>query len=46
MLVTPAARARAEAALKRFEESIQALLDAPLNADLVGEWTAFRALNA
>lgn len=42
-LVSPAAQARARAALMRFEETIQSVLDAPLDAARVAEWTALRA---
>lgn len=45
-LVVPAAQARAAAALKRFDEAIQALLDAPLDTARVLEWTTLRATTA
>ena len=43
-LVAPAARARARAALKRFEEAVQSLLDTPLDEGRVVEWTTLRAI--
>lgn len=44
-LVGPTAEALVELARKRFEEAVQSLLDAPLDAAKVLEWTSFRALN-
>lgn len=44
-LVGPAAEARARAALKRFEETIQSILESPLDAAKVAEWTRLRTLN-
>ena len=43
-LVVPAAQAKARAALKRFEAAIQSVLDSPLDADRVVEWTTLRAV--
>jgi hypothetical protein len=43
-LVAPAAEARAKAALERFEEAVQRLLDSPLDAARVLEWTTLRTL--
>ena len=43
-LVGPRAQARAQAALKRFEAAIQSVLDSPLDADRVVEWTTLRAV--
>lgn len=43
-LVGPAAQARAAAALKRFEQSIQGLLETRLDEGRVVEWTTLRAL--
>lgn len=43
-LVGPAAEARARAALQRFEIAIQSVLDAPLDAGRVVEWTRLRAV--
>jgi hypothetical protein len=45
-LVGPVAIGRAQAALKRFEDSIQSLLDNPLDASRVLEWTRLRTLDA
>lgn len=45
-LVAPAAQAKAQAALKRFEEAVQSWLDAPLDAARVLEWTTLRTLRA
>ena len=43
----PAApEARARAALKRFEEAIQSVLEQPLDAASVAEWTTLRALTS
>ena len=44
VLVSPAAQARAAAALKRFEEAIQGLLESPLDEGRVLEWTTLRAI--
>ena len=46
VLVAPAAQAKARAALKRFEDAIQGLLDSPLDAARVAEWTTLRTLKA
>ncbi|HYO60449.1 MAG TPA: hypothetical protein VEU29_00955 [Actinomycetota bacterium] len=43
-LVGPAAEATAQAALNRFEAAIQSVLDAPLDAARVLEWTRLRAV--
>ena len=43
-LVGAAAQAKAAAALKRFEEAIQGLLETPLDEGRVAEWTTLRAL--
>lgn len=43
-LVAPAAQAKAAAAMKRFEQAIQSILDAPLDAARVAEWTTLRTL--
>ncbi len=45
-LAGPAAEARAQAALKRFEEAIQSVLDSPLDSQRVLEWTRLHALSA
>ena len=45
-LVSPAAQATARAALARFEQAIQSVLDAPLDAARVLEWTTLRTLEA
>ncbi len=45
VLVAPAARARAGSALARFEQAIQSVLDTPLDAGRVLEWTVLRALS-
>jgi len=42
--VAPAAQARAAAALKRFEEAVQAWLESPLDEGRVREWTTLRAI--
>jgi hypothetical protein len=42
-LVGPLAEALAQDGLRRFEEAIQRLLDAPLDAALVLEWTRLRS---
>lgn len=44
-LVGPETGARTHSALARFELAIQSLLDAPLDAARVLEWTALRTLN-
>jgi hypothetical protein len=43
-LVGPVAHTRARAALKRFEEAVQSLLDTPLDEARVREWTTLRAI--
>jgi hypothetical protein len=43
-LVGPAAQTKARAALKRFEEAVQSLLDTPLDEGRVQEWTTLRAI--
>lgn len=44
--VAPATQAKARAALKRFEDAIQSLLDSPLDAARVAEWTTLRAVTS
>lgn len=44
-LVGPAADARVQSALKRFEAAIQSVLDAPLDPARVLEWARLRTLN-
>lgn len=44
-LVGSTAEALVELARTRFDEAIQSLLEAPLDAAKVLEWTSFRALN-
>ena len=46
VLVAPEARARTAATMKRFEQAIQSLLDAPLDAARVLEWATLRTLDA
>lgn len=45
VLVGSSAETRVRAALKRFEHAVQNVLDAPLDADQVLEWTTLRALS-
>lgn len=45
-VVPPAAEARARAALRRFEEAIQSVLETPLEVGRVAEWTRLRTLHA
>ena len=40
------AQAMAQNALDRFEQAIQSVLDSPLDADRVLEWTRLRAVAA
>lgn len=44
-LVGAAAETRVQWALKRFEAAIQSVLDAPLDAARVLEWTRLRTLD-
>lgn len=43
-VVGPVAEARVQHGLRRFEEAIQSLLDAPLDAARVLEWTTLRSI--
>lgn len=44
-VVGPRLEAAARAALARFDDAIQSLLDNPLDATRVREWTRLRTLN-
>jgi hypothetical protein len=45
-LVGPETASRTQSALARFELAIQSVLDAPLDAARVLEWTSLRALGS
>lgn len=45
LLVGPLEEALVTLARKRFEDAVQALLDAPLDVARVAEWTKLRALS-
>lgn len=44
VVVGPRAEARARARLQRFQEAIQSVLDTPLDATRVFEWTRHRSI--